>query len=63
MSKMPKAKPRHRSRTCNGMRRYRDETEAKAALRRLKNSMRDVVPHRWFACENCGGIHTSMKEG
>lgn len=58
-----KVKPRHRTRTCNGMRRYRDETEAKQALRRLKNSMRETTPTRWFSCENCGGIHTSSKQG
>jgi hypothetical protein len=45
------------------MRRYRDETEAKQALRRLKNSMRETTPTRWFSCENCGGIHTSSKQG
>lgn len=58
-----KAKRRNRTRSCDGMRRYRDEAEAKAALRRLCNSLRDSVPHRWFDCEICHGIHLSVKGG
>ncbi len=60
---MKKAKRRNRQHSCDGMRRYRDEREAKAALRRLGTSLRDSVPHRWFECEICFGIHLSDKEG
>lgn len=58
-----KAKRRNRQHTCDGMRRYRDESEAKAALQRLKTSIRDSIPHRWFRCDICFGIHLSAKGG
>lgn len=58
-----KAKRRNRQHSCDGMRRYRDQAEAKAALQRLGNSMRDNVPHRWFDCEICHGVHLSVKGG
>jgi hypothetical protein len=53
---------RKHPRSCSGKKRYRDEQEAKRALRNLAtNSSRDTIPVRWYECANCHGYHITKQ--
>jgi hypothetical protein len=54
---------RHTTRACSsGAVRYRDDTEAKRALRGFKtHSTRERVPCRVYKCSDCKGWHLTAQ--
>lgn len=51
-----------RDRSCDGMRRYRDQAEAIGAIHLFQtHSGRETIPVRAFACEHCGGWHSTTR--